>query len=943
MAGPSFSNVRKLAAAKSHEYSLVSGFKRGYRNREDNTTLPPDVLIQGSQNVLTNTNQRSSMRKGYAVDGQEAPTYTYGAELVTNGSFTGNANGWGLTIAPWDSWTYSSNSINANTASLAQAYQLSISLTPDTNYQVEFDVTITSGLFGVSFIASDLSSWTSSISGPITTSGHYTFVSNYSGALSPTSASIMLETSNGICTVDNVSVKEATAVESAPIGGQNGAMGVFDWYTSGGGERNMRAGYLTTAGNDGKLQFRHVDALGNVTWLDLVTGLSSIDFNFITFWDADSLQTLMVAVNGTTTMYTWNGQSATVLSGANPSGIIEQLIQPGDDNQATVSGGVDYLVDDILTIAGGDSNATVKVLSITGGAIKTASVTAGGSGYVPGDIFDVTGAGTLTAVGVVDTVTGGGVVNTFHFTGRGTGYVAAAGVTTTALSGGGTGFTVHITAIGNAISDWEFQSDADHGTSYSGLTSYSTTGGAGTGALFRVQGTVSGTITKSGTQTWAETGFIFGTNAPQTVVIDGVVYTYQAAFFVGDTTTLYGVTPDPSGITPGSLIVQGVNTQTIGITNFLPNLISTLDGYVFVGSLTSSYIFMSTHLHLNTWDLTNTLVLPNPSKAMVPQEEAIYISSGRDQWYQIYFTLATDLTSRALVIKLLNTASQQATQSQAATGKIANSIAFLSFEPVIEALGRVPNILAENAPQMSDLSSPIVNDMNAYNLTNTAMAYHRKFFYVAVPHEGLVLVYNMTDPKNPYWEAPQILPISRFSIIDGELYGHSSQVSETYQLFTGTADRVTSTSQGAPIAAVWTFAYDNYGSRYSYKKATKLYVEGYINANTTLKAQLTYELDGCKTVKTFELDGSNSQFVCIGTDESSLGKVSLGKVKLGGDKADSLQDLPPKFRWFPTFSNTDFFESSVSLSVIGLNQQMELLAFGLAVSGSSEIPVQNYD
>lgn len=122
-----------------------------------------------------------------------------------------------------------------------------------------------------------------------------------------------------------------------------------------------------------------------------------------------------------------------------------------------------------------------------------------------------------------------------------------------------------------------------------------------------------------------------------------------------------------------------------------------------------------------------------------------------------------------------------------------------------------------------------------------------------------------------------------------------------------------------------------------------MYVEGYINTNTTLGASLTYELDGCQTIKNFSLNGSDQQFVCIGTDMGSIGKVSLGKQKLGGDNADSIQGLPPKFRWFPTFNNTDFFECSIGFSVLGTNNRAEILGFGLAVSGASEIPVQNMD
>ncbi len=229
--------------------------------------------------------------------------------------------------------------------------------------------------------------------------------------------------------------------------------------------------------------------------------------------------------------------------------------------------------------------------------------------------------------------------------------------------------------------------------------------------------------------------------------------------------------------------------------------------------------------------------------------------------------------------------------------------------------------------------------MDSYNFTDGSIAYWRYFILVAVPKEGLIRIFNL-NTKN--WEAPQNIPISRFYIVDGDLYGHSYNTFESYKLFTGYADRVYPGFDGSPIQANWVFSYENYGSRFSLKKATKMYVEGYINPNTVLTATISYELDGCQTQKIFQLDGSDTQFVCISGAQGSLGKASLGKLKLGGESAVApINGLPPKFRWFPTFSNTDFFESSISFSVLGVNERAELIGFGLATSGSSEIPTQH--
>ena len=60
-----FQHSLRLARAKALEFHLVSGFKEGYRNREDVTVLPEGVLVAGSQNVMTNTFKRVDSSGAY--------------------------------------------------------------------------------------------------------------------------------------------------------------------------------------------------------------------------------------------------------------------------------------------------------------------------------------------------------------------------------------------------------------------------------------------------------------------------------------------------------------------------------------------------------------------------------------------------------------------------------------------------------------------------------------------------------------------------------------------------------------------------------------------------------------------------------------------------------------------------------------------------------------
>lgn len=72
--------ISRMAKALQKEFSLISNFKLGYRNKEDISTLPPYVLVVGSQNVLTNNAEQVVVRNGYQLDGPASTQNTYGID-----------------------------------------------------------------------------------------------------------------------------------------------------------------------------------------------------------------------------------------------------------------------------------------------------------------------------------------------------------------------------------------------------------------------------------------------------------------------------------------------------------------------------------------------------------------------------------------------------------------------------------------------------------------------------------------------------------------------------------------------------------------------------------------------------------------------------------------------------------------------------------------------
>lgn len=714
---------------------------------------------------------------------------------------------------------------------------------------------------------------------------------------------------------DRVQIRQGYSLDGAMSFVQAPVSSSFDWLTKRNSEMHMRAGGLTSAGNDGKMQFRYVANAGDYG-NQLITNP-----NFTgnaTGWSTYSGATS----NGALPSGNWAYNSNNVIHSVGSTNSLGQNVGIAPSNPYHVK----------FTVGGSTGSVSLQL----GDAI-VAGPYAAGSGAQE---FDTTSAGdsggfdglflivpTSNFDGTIDTVECWQIFSANHV------------VWINLLTG--------LSSVSyNFAKFWDTTENEREVLFVNGSSNIFMWNGAVT-VLSATSSTTM--ITKTGTQTWAQAGFF--TVGNKSLLINGNTYTYTGGT---STTTLTGVSPDPTGEPAHSLIIQSVvttsNASITGIpADFPEDLIDTLNNQVYLGATISSQVYISnvdsyTDYSFSTPRQSNegwNFPLDDNVVGFKAQENFMYITAGQDLWYNVNFQIQTStvgVTYEQVNALPLKTGRRQAAISQAYLSHMKNNIIVVTQETTIDTFGRVETSLA--TPQTTNLSDPIKLDIDNYDFTDGSIFYWRFYILVAIPAEGIVRIFNLATKS---WEAPQTLPISRFYVVDGELYGHSYNSFESYKLFDGYTDRSALGFIGYPIQAIWKFSYQNYGSRFSLKRATKMYVEGYINAATTLTCTLTYELDGCKTVRTFTLDGSDSQFVCIGTDTSSLGKVSLGKVKLGGDTADSIQGLPPKFRWFPTFQPKDFFECSFGFSVLGSSNRMELLAFGLAVGGSTQIPVQNMD
>jgi hypothetical protein len=456
------------------------------------------------------------------------------------------------------------------------------------------------------------------------------------------------------------------------------------------------------------------------------------------------------------------------------------------------------------------------------------------------------------------------------------------------------------------------------------------------GATTTFASATTNSITKQGTDTWANAGFY--SNGNKKIMLDGVEYTYTGG---ETTTTLTGVTPDPTGGTPtvGDLVYQSViSTATSAITSFPANYdiygISNKDNQIYYGSEKDNKVVMSNVSNYKSVAYSSPRVpgeggsntLSSSWRAFVVQESDMYVSAGKSQWYKSSTFLASDNVHESWVLKPLKTTKRIGALSQETVSSDRNSVVFISNEPRFLTLGLTLDIFG--FPQNTEYSYPIVNELNNIDITDACVFYDRSYVYMSFPKSGKWYILNQTNPDSMFWEAPQTGNISSFSNIDGSVYGHDYYTAQTFKLFSGYTDN------GNPILSRACFPFLDYNNKGLSKYFNEFWVEGYITKGTELTLKWLYDLDGCQTYVKKTISGT-SKNVCSLKDDGILGGKPLGVAPLGSNTITTITDpLPPYFSLIKVGVRKDFYKLGVVFESYKEDAHWELLTFGPLVQNT---------
>lgn len=484
------------------------------------------------------------------------------------------------------------------------------------------------------------------------------------------------------------------------------------------------------------------------------------------------------------------------------------------------------------------------------------------------------------------------------------------------------------------------------------------------GANAVISSTTANSITKTGSGTWTASGFYAG-SANAFVIIGSTVYNYTGG---EGTTTLTGVTPNPTGEANGSLVVQSPRAldgtaPTADLANFVGRVIEAHDGRLHVG-LSSRQ---------STW---------NYSKLNNPDDFTTGSSDGDGGTKDIEFSggvTAFGKLNNAILcykkrnIKMLNyvqsgslidvpkyTTLVPADDKSTTIGAVNQRSTFSTPYGMVSVttdkrMILLTGVTQNEQPQYVVLSTPIqsifddgVHDDASGICVNNIVWYAFKSDINSTYNDVVVrgdLTQQSTDSEGrttpilwdtPYvgWNVKDWTAVYNATDGETEVHWHSSISSNSYRVTPlSNTDNPQSGQDGSFTTTIRSWA-EQFGAPHKQKRITNGFIEVRMSENTEMTATLLYDEDGTTQQTEKTLSGSSADHKFTKVTYNPFGASAFGSVQFGSNPA--ADDLP-RYRYFLEINpNIYFFNVSLQLSTSGAAQNWEIVRWGIELAEAVE-------
>lgn len=570
----------------------------------------------------------------------------------------------------------------------------------------------------------------------------------------------------------------------------------------------------------------------------------------------------------------------------------------------------------------------------------------------------------------------------------GTGY--SVGDTLTLVGGDGTA-QVPVTAIGASGKITGLGFMTPQGSGYA-QTTYATTvssPSSGSGATILVLFVYSGgTLTTTSSLSFLQQGFskafsvvnggLVNNAAQWQFIYNGTVYSYGGGV---DEQTLTGITPDPSSIPVGAVImspfivVNNIPVPTAAVQfslslNYTCDFISVINNQLYLGSYGSSLIFVASQTdYTNFTPVSNgavgtpfTFELDTNAIGISQKNYVPIIFGGTSDEYQVNISSqvvsqgssVAAITIQVVGITKITFAENEAPISQEFIDSNGEYIVWLGQDNQVHVFGAFKDILLSDKAPI--ISVPVEDELKDINFSGGALRFIGQYIYVTAPLIATHFFYRHREYVDESasqrsileWMPPQIAGVSRFANIGGIVFGYSNLNPMLYQIYdTNQWHDDSSTGDPMPYECVMALAYrqlptkDRTLRRQGKLRFDKTYVEGYMARGTPLYADILFDYQGATDIQTIQINTVAKPAKLFSyASAPPLGLDALGDNPLGDGINPSVdeQDYLPKFRSIRKTKYTNCYEYSIEIYSYDLDARWEILSLGTNMALAPESP-----
>lgn len=692
---------------------------------------------------------------------------------------------------------------------------------------------------------------------------------------------------------ENISVRPGLKRFGPLDAADNGVVASYEWSTS------FAANRIIRVLEDGQWQVYYNDAWMTLDTFDLTR------FVFTTWWAATQQQELLVMVNGENAIHWWSGGIIDAVGGINTAGVMVT----GNTVTTAMSAS--------LLSSGASQRIYVANNQAQSSSARSAYVFAENPQNADAIAFTVANTAPFQSASItisfVDTLPGGPSSTT--------GYVLI-GATKEETAENLLGF---FNDPGNTTATHQEITDANTITGL-GLETYQTVN----------------SLESGDGEAWRDSGFTNGyPDNGGTIIVDSTEYTYTLV--TGPFLVNISGTP-----TEGETGFQAIQTrQDEPVDDYACDFVATITNQLIVGSYSSPTVYFSFYEDFLDLESGNDIVAGDPDQIVLDElprgvivvGESAYIPAGSGNWYickpntalPIPQTVTSGIDRYVIVEvdKRVGAAKSAALAHEfiAASGE---NVVYLDQGNQLRQFGIFANVLGTKIPTVSQ---PVKDELAAEDFTGGFLRIIEDIAYIIAPISGKTYQYWQKDDvdtegnivSEKIWQPPFEWNISRIAIIEGVLYGYSSQNPETYQLWNTGQWHDDSPVGSQAYECVVRFGYWQFRDRTKLGDIDKVFLEGYMPQNTPLTCSLRSEYLGSTSIEDIAVGTAETSPTLYMEDGVLIGDALVGQELIGG--ASGMTGIP-KFRAIPQYKKHQCFEYQVELYSYALDARWELLCMG---------------